>query len=114
MYDKLNEVENRFEQIQASLQEPGVANNQARYRQMMKELSDLEKVVVVYREYKKSKAELEGNKEILATENDEDMRAMAKEEVNRLEADIAKFEGELKILLLPKDPNDDKNIILEI
>jgi peptide chain release factor 1 len=114
MFEKLNEVEKRFEQIQQSLQEPGVANNQARYRQMMKELSDLEKVVSVYREYKKSKTELEGNKEILLTEKDEDMRAMAKEEVARLEKDISSFEDSLKILLLPKDPNDDKNIILEI
>lgn len=114
MFDKLNEVENRFEQIQQSLQEPGVANNQARYRQMMKELSDLEKVVTVYRDYKKAKTELEGNKEILATENDEDLRSMAKEEVTRLEKEISSFEDQLKILLLPKDPNDDKNIILEI
>lgn len=94
--------------------EPGVANNQERYRNLMKEMSDLEKVVVVYRDYKKVKADLEGNKHILETENDEEMRAMAKEEMAGLEKRITELEDELKILLLPKDPNDDKNIILEI
>lgn len=94
--------------------EPGVANNQERYRSLMKEMSDLEKVVTVFREYKKTQADLEGNKQILATENDEDLRAMAKEEIGPLEAQVAELEERLKILLLPKDPNDDKNIIMEI
>lgn len=114
MFAKLQEVEKRYEQIQASLMEPGVANNQARYRGMMKELSDLEKVVVVFRDYKKAKSELEGNKQILETENDEEMRSMAKEEISTLEKQIVDFEEQLKVLLLPKDPNDDKNIIMEI
>jgi peptide chain release factor 1 len=114
MFDKLYEVEKRYEQIQASLMEPGVANNQERYRGLMKEMSDLEKVVSVFREYKKTKADLEGNKQILETESDEDLRAMAKEEIGPLEQSVARFEDELKILLLPKDPNDDKNIIMEI
>jgi peptide chain release factor 1 len=114
MFAKLEEVEKRFEQIQASLMEPGVANNQERFRNMMKEMSDLEKVVVPFREYKKLKNDLEGNKQILGSESDPDLREMAKEEIGGLEAAIAKLEEELKILLLPKDPNDDKNIILEI
>ncbi len=114
MFGKLQEVEKRFEQIQNQLMEPGVAENQKRYREMMKELSDLEKVVTVYRGYKKAKSDLEGNKQILETENDEEMRAMAKEEISGLEAILAKSEEDLKILLLPKDPNDDKNIIMEI
>lgn len=94
--------------------EPGVANNQERYRGLMKELSDLEKVVSVFREYKKVKTDLEGNKHILETENDEDLREMAKEELASLEKSMADYEERLKVLLLPKDPNDDKNIILEI
>lgn len=114
MFDKLLEVEKRFEQIQASLMEPGVANNQERYRGLMKEMSDLEKIVSVFREYKKTKSDLEGNKQILLTENDEDLRAMAKEEIGPLETSVADFEDRLKILLLPKDPNDDKNIIMEV
>lgn len=94
--------------------EPGVANNQERYRSLMKEMSDLEKVVVVFREYKKTRADLEGNKHILETESDEDLRAMAKEELATLEAQVTEAEERLRILLLPKDPNDDKNIIMEI
>ena len=114
MFDKLYEVEKRFEQIQASLMEPGVANNQERFRGMMKEMSDLEKVVVVFREYKKARADLDGNKQILETESDEDLREMAKEEIGPLETRVAELEAELKVSLLPKDPNDDKNIIMEI
>jgi peptide chain release factor 1 len=114
MFGKLEEVEKRYEQIQASLMEPGVANNQERFRGMMKELSDLEKVVMPYREYKKIKSDLDGNKQILASENDPDLREMAKDEIGGLESQLEKLEADLKILLLPKDPNDDKNIILEI
>ena len=114
MFDKLTEVEKRFEQIQQALMEPGVTDNQERYRGMMKELSDLEKVVSSFREFKKTRTELEGNKQILETENDAEMREMAKEEINTLEKRKTALEEELKILLLPKDPNDDKNIILEI
>jgi peptide chain release factor 1 len=114
MFAKLSEVESRYERVQQSLLEPGVANNQPKYRQLMKELSDLEKIVVIYRDYKKAKSELEGNKEILATENDEEFRQMAKDEINRLEKELVTLETQLKLALLPKDPNDEKNIILEI
>jgi peptide chain release factor 1 len=114
LFDKLIEVEKRYEQIQQSLMEPGVANKQDRYRSLMKELSDLEKVVVAFREYRKTKADLEGNKQILETESDPDLREMAKEEMAPLEGKVTALEDQLKILLLPKDPNDDKNIILEI
>lgn len=94
--------------------EPGVASNQERYRSLMKEMSDLERVVLPFREYRKTKSDLEGNKHILETESDPDLREMAKEEIGGLESKIASMEDELKILLLPKDPNDDKNIIMEI
>jgi peptide chain release factor 1 len=114
MFEKLNEVEKRFEQIQQSLMEPGVANNQERFRGLMKEMSDLEKVVTTFRQFKKIRSDLEGNKQILETENDEDLRAMAKEEIGSLEAQMATLEAQLKVHLLPKDPNDDKNIIMEI
>jgi peptide chain release factor 1 len=114
LFEKLTEVEKRFEQIQQSLMEPGVTDNQERYRSMMKELSDLEKVVVVFRQFKKTREELEGNKHILETENDEDLREMAKEDIGPLETRKASLEDQLKILLLPTDPNDEKNIIMEI
>jgi peptide chain release factor 1 len=114
MFDKLNEVESRYEQVNQTLMEPGVADNQTKYRKLMKELSELEKVVTVFRAYKKTRAEIEGNKQILEEEKDEDLREMAKEELSGLEKQEATLEEELKILLLPKDPNDDKDIILEI
>lgn len=114
MFEKLNEVESRYEQINQALMEPGVANNQEKYRQMMKELSELEKVVVVFRRYKRVKADIAGNVEILEQESDNELRAMAKEELSGLESELTELESELKILLIPKDPNDDKNIILEI
>lgn len=114
MFEKLTEVEKRFEQIQQSLMEPGIANDQKRYRSMMKEMSDLKEVVDAFREYKKVKSDLEGNRQILESENDPNLREMAKEELSSLEKRQSELEDQLKILLLPKDPNDDKNIILEI
>ena len=114
MFDKLFEVEKRFQQLQQSLMEPGIANDQNRYRSMMKELASLEEVVTTFREYKKATADLDGNKQILETEKDEEMRAMAKEEISGLEKTKTNLEEHLKVLLLPKDPNDDKNIIMEI
>ncbi|MGE4132267.1 MAG: peptide chain release factor 1 [Bdellovibrionales bacterium] len=114
MFDKLLEVEKRFEQIQQSLMEPGVASNQDRYRGLMKEMSDLEEVVTAFRDYKKLKKDIEGNRHILETENDEDLRQMAKDELGEMEKSFEGLTDRLKVLLLPKDPNDEKNIIMEI
>ena len=114
MFAKLNEVEKRYEQIQQALLEPGVANNQTQYRQLMKENADLEPLVNAHREHKKVTADLEASKIMLTEETDADLRQMAREEVNELEKRKIELEDSLKILLLPKDPNDDKNIILEI
>lgn len=114
MFEKLNEVESRYEQVNQALMEPGVADNQGKYRKLMKELSELEKVVSVFRSYKKVRSDIQGNKEILEAENDEDLRALAKEELSSLHEQEESLEAELKILLLPKDPNDEKDIILEI
>lgn len=114
MFSKLDEVESRYEQVNLSLQRPDIASNQKEYRALMKELSELEKVVSVYREFKKKKSAHKANIELLGTEKDEELREMAKEENRDLEKDLAELEERLKILLIPKDPNDDKNIILEI
>jgi peptide chain release factor 1 len=114
MFSKLDSVESRFEQVTLTLQRPDVASDQKQYRALMKELSDLEKVVSLYRVYRKAKADIEGNIEILKTENDPELREMAKEELKTLEPQLEVLESKLKIALLPKDPNDDKNIILEI
>lgn len=114
MFSKLNEVESRYEQINLALQKPDVASDQKQYRKLMKELSDLEKVVSVYREYKTKNASLKENKDMLVSESDNEMREMIKEEIKVLEKEVPEIEQRLKILLIPKDPNDDKNIILEI
>lgn len=114
MFTKLDEVESRYEQVNLSLQRPDIASDQKQYRALMKELADLEKVVTVYRQFKKQSASLKANKDLLGNESDQEMREMIREEISQLEKEIPTLEDELKILLLPKDPNDDKNILLEI
>ncbi len=114
MFSKLTEVESRYEEVNMQLQKPDIASDQKKYRALMKELASLEKVVIPFRNYKKKKSELESNINLLQAEKDSDMRDLLKEEVKILEIEIPKLEEELKILLIPKDPNDDKNIILEI
>lgn len=113
MFTKLDEVENRFEEVQMQLQKPDIASDQKKYRALMKELASLQKVVVPFREYKKKKKNLDENRQLLG-DSDPEIREMAKEEIKTLERELPPMEEELKILLLPKDPNDDKNIILEI
>lgn len=114
MFSKLDEVESRYEEVNLQLQKPDIASNQKQYRTYMKELSQLEKIVVVYREFRKKKKELEENKILLTSETDAELREMVREEVKSLETSLTEMEQRLKILLIPKDPNDDKNIILEI
>ena len=114
MFSKLDEVESRYEQVNLSLQRPDIASNQKQYRALMKELSELEKVVVVYRDFKKKNESLKSNKELLGSESDEEMRELLKEEIKQLETELPVIEQELKILLIPKDPNDDKDVLLEI
>jgi peptide chain release factor 1 len=114
MFEKLNDVEKRYEQVQQQLQRPDVADDQKNFRSMMKELADLEKVVVVYRKYKGLKETVQQSKEMIQNESDPEMIDMAKEELSGAEKELPDVEQELKILLLPKDPNDEKNVILEI
>jgi peptide chain release factor 1 len=114
MYSKLAEVESRYEQVNLQLQRPDIAADQKQYRAFMKELADLEKIVPVYREYKKKSANLKASKELLTAEQDQEMRELIREELKELEIEVPALESQLKILLIPKDPNDEKNIILEI
>lgn len=114
MFGKLDDVEKKYESICHQLQNPDVVGDQNKFRKMMKEQADLEKVVRVYREYKKLQKVIKDNKTMLAEEKDEELREMAKEEIDQAEASLIDIEQELKISLLPKDPNDEKNIILEI
>lgn len=114
MFSKLAEVESRYEEVNMALQRPDIASNQTQYRALMKELGSLEKIVLVYREFKKKTASLKDSKELFAAESDSEMREMIREEIKELEAALPELEEQLKILLIPKDPNDDKNTILEI
>lgn len=114
MFSKLAEVESRYEQVNLQLQRPDIASDQKQYRAYMKELADLEKIVVVYRDYKTKTANLKASKELMTAESDNEMRELIREEIKELEAAIPELEQQLKILLIPKDPNDDKNIILEV
>ena len=114
MFDKLEDLVRRYEEIQNELAEPGVTNDQGRFKKLMKEQSDLAGIVGKYEEYKKAKQTVEESLELLDSENDPEMREMLKSELADAKADIERIEGELKIMLLPKDPNDDKNVIVEI
>ena len=114
MFDKLEDLLIRYEEVMGELQEPDVANDTVRFRKLMKEQSDLAPIVEAYKEYKKCNQNIEDSLVMLEEESDEEMRELAKEELSESRARVAELEQELKILLLPKDPNDDKNVIVEI
>ena len=114
MFDRLEDLLHRYEEIMNELNEPDVTANQERFRALMKEQSDLTPLVEAYREYKKAKQDEEDSLAMLEEENDEEMRELLKEEHAEAKKRIEELEQELKILLLPKDPNDDKNVIVEI
>lgn len=114
MFDKLEDLLIRFEELMSELSEPDVANDPVRFRKLMKEQSDLTPIVNAYKEYKQCKQNIEDSLALLEEESDEEMRELAKEELNDSKARVEELEKELKILLLPKDPNDDKNVIVEI
>lgn len=114
MFDKLEDLLIRFEEIMGELNEPSVTNDQARFQKLMKEQSDLTPIVDAFKEYKGCKQTVEESLSMLDGESDSEMREMLKEELNAAKARIEELEHVLKILLLPKDPNDDKNVIVEI
>ena len=114
MFDRLEDLLIRMEEILSELQEPDVANDQKRFRKLMKEQNDLSPIVEAYKGYKTCKQTIEDSLQMLEEESDEEMRELAKEELNDAKARVEELERELKILLLPKDPNDDKNVIVEI
>ena len=114
MFDKLDFILEKYEELSRKVSDPDVIARQKEWQRLMKEMSDLEPIVKEYTAYKKAKEELEEAKEILELEDDEELREMAREELKSNEAAIEQYTESLKILLLPKDPNDDKNVILEI
>ncbi len=113
MFSRLDEVERRYEELSTKLSDPAVISRTDEFQKLSKEHSDLVEIVETYRNYKKNGKEIEGSRE-LAAGSDADMAAMAKEELAGLEQERHRIEERLKFLLLPKDPNDDKNVFLEI
>ena len=114
MFDRLEDIVKHYEELMFELNNPSVAEDQKRFRKLMKEQSDLTPLVETYKEYKQAKQDVEDSLALLEEESDEEMRELAKEELSDAKKRIESLEQELKILLLPKDPNDDKNIIMEI
>ena len=114
MFDKLEDLIVRLEEILRDLSEPEVANDSRRFQKLMKEQAEITPIVETYKAYKKAKQDEEDSLALLDEESDPEMKELAKAELNDAKDRIEKLEGELKILLLPKDPNDDKNVIVEI
>lgn len=114
MFDRLEDILIHFEEVLNELAEPECINDQNRFRKLMKEQTDLAPIVEKYKEYKEAKDGIEDSLSMLEEESDEEMRELAKEELSDCKARLSAIEEELKILLLPKDPNDEKNVIVEI
>lgn len=114
MFDRLEDILIRYEEIMEELNSPYVVEDQTRFRKLMKEQSDLHPIVEAYKAYKQAKQDVEDSLLMLEEENDEEMRQMIKEELSDAKKRIEDLEQQMKILLLPKDPNDDKNVIVEI
>ncbi len=114
MFDRLEDLVLRYEELMNELNDPTIVNDQSKFKRVMREQNELAPIVETYQSYKQAKTDVEDSLAILDMENDEDMRELAKEELNDAKARIAECEDKLKILLLPKDPNDGKDIIMEI
>ena len=114
MFHKLEEVEGRYHELTSMLADPILTSDPAQLRKISKEHAQLEQVVKVFGRYKDAKEELEANKLMLPEESEDELREMIREEISELEAELPRLEGELQVLLLPKDPLDDKNIYIEI
>jgi peptide chain release factor 1 len=114
MLDKLESTENRYEEVNHKLSDPAVISNQDEYRKLMKEHSELEEVVFKYREYKKAKSDISDAKELLQEKLDKDFHDMVTLELKESEEKLESIENELKILIMPRDPNDERSVIIEI
>ena len=114
MFEKLEDLVDRIDTINNMLTDPDVVSDQNKFRKLMKEQSDLTPIVEKYKEYKDTKQTIDDSLQMLEEESDEELREMAKEELNDAKSRLEIIEGELKILLLPKDPNDSKNVVVEI
>ena len=114
MFDKLDFILNKYEELSVKVSDPDIISNQPVWQKHIKEMGEMEPIVNEYKGYKVAKEDLAEAKEILEMESDEEMRDFAKEEISRLEVELKEYESHLKMLLVPKDPNDEKNVILEV
>ena len=114
MYDKLATIEARFDEIESQLATPEITADYEKVVELSKERSKIQEIVTEYRNYKQTLEELDGAREMFQEEEDAEMREMARAEVNMLEEQVTELEEKLRLLLLPKDERDDKNIIMEI
>src|SRR6202161_3610933 len=114
MFERLDQIEVRYEELTQALLSPEITNDSAKYQKTAKAHSEVSEIVEKYREFKDLKRGIAESKAMLVDETDADMRAYAEEELAKLDARIVTVEEDLKVLLLPKDPNDEKNVILEI
>ena len=114
MFDRLDDMLRHYEELMLELNNPSVAEDQRKFRKLMKEQADLAPIVDAYKQYKQAKQDVDDSLALLDEESDEEMKELAKEELADAKKRIEELEQELKILLLPKDPNDEKNVIVEI
>jgi peptide chain release factor 1 len=114
MLERLNFVEGQYEELTMRISDPAVIANQTEWQRLIKEHSELQDVVNLYRQYKKYEEELKENQQMLESETDHEMREMIQEDVRKNRAGMEEIEKELQIMLLPKDPNDDRNVFVEI
>jgi peptide chain release factor 1 len=114
MFDKLEKIVERVQEIQQLLSDPAIASDQKRFRDLGRELRMLEPIVAAYQRYKRASNDYRGSKELLESVSDPEMKALAQEEYDTLKVQVASLEEELKVLLVPQDPNDTKNFIMEI
>jgi len=114
MLERLNFIENKYEELSVKISDPTIMADQKEWQKLCKEHSDLETLVDKYREYKKAKEDLEADKGMLREKMESELEDMVQEEIKELEQSVTVYEEELKILLLPTDPNDNKNVFMEI
>jgi len=114
MFDKLEKIIERVHEIQQLLSDPAIVSDQKRFRDLGRELRNLEPIVAAYQRYKKASNDYRGSKELLESVGDPELKALAQEEYDTLKVQVASLEEELKVLLVPQDPNDTKNFIMEI
>lgn len=114
MLERLSFIENKYDELSHQISDPSVMENQSEWQKLVKEHSDLEELVLKYREFKKAKRELEDNQEMLKDTNDAEMKEMIQEDIKSLTENIESIEKEIQIMLIPKDPNDSRNVFVEI